>query len=95
MDSWRFQNLRRMLNETTPPYTRWFKNLKTEDWKEMLRFLIENDHLGRDEYQFKLNRHFLEFELRLKRPLPPYPEQIAEILGNLNVKKEGGSDERS
>ena len=87
MNSWRMQRLLELMNQPVKPYTNWFKNLKTEDWQEMMRFVIENDHLSVDDFQYKLNRHFLEFELRFKRPRPKNFTQIDEILGNMNVKR--------
>lgn len=69
------------------PYTNWFAKLKSNDWAEMLKFLVDHDHLNVDQFQYQLNRYFLEFELKFKRPRPKNFLNIDEILGNCNTYK--------
>lgn len=96
MDSWRMSRLFELMDKSYKPYTNWFRVLKPADWREMLAFLVEHDHLSVDDFQYKLNRHFLEFELRFKRPKPPNWAQVDEILGNINIKRGAdGSQEKA
>ena len=78
--------LERLLEMSTrgKPFSNWFKPLKAEDWTEMLRFLKDHDHLDKDQFQYHLNRYFIDFELRLKRPKPKGFLNIDQILGNVN-----------
>lgn len=87
--SWRYLRLIELAQKPIKPYTNWFLKLKCEDWTEMLIFLRDHDHMDVNEFQRCLNRYFLEFELRNKRPRPKNFIQLDEILGNVNVVKGG------
>lgn len=66
--------------KTHPWFKKLYVKLSNRDLKFMHETLIQFDHLSKDEYEFKINRLFLDVKDK-----PRYWKEIQELLANSNV----------